>query len=123
MKKFLLIIMTLLFTGCSDVPVIFSSDNYKGEPIQVSDNLYFKQVRIQNMYVLLQCDKYGKIIHNQNTNAGYTHGKVFLNTAVITPQEVIESDENFNFNFKCSDINDCYNQIIIVKNSIKNKEK
>lgn len=115
MKKIFLSALTLLFIGCSETPILYNSNNYSGEPMQIADGIYFKKVYIQGMYVLLQCDKDGKITHNQNLNAGYQEGKVFKHTAILSSSV---SKVGGNFTFKCSDINDCYNQVIIVKNSI-----
>lgn len=115
MKKLFLLALTLLFIGCNETPTLYKSDSYKGEPMQIADGLYFKKVRIQDMYVLLQCDKDGKITHNQNLNASYQDGKVFKHTAILSSSV---SEVGGNFIFKCSDINDCYNQVVIVKNSI-----
>lgn len=119
MKKVLILalfIVAIVFTGCNETPKIYYSD-YSGEPIRVEDNLYFKQVRIQDMKVLLQCDKDGNIIHGQNINSGYQNGKVFVDTAVINLKNLNESVD-VKYNFKCSDIDDCYNQVIVVKNSL-----
>ena len=119
MKKIILLafIALTLFTGCSETPTIYYDQDYSGQPIRVSENLYFKQVRIQDMKVLLQCDKDGNIIHGQNINSGYQNGKVFVNTAVMSSVDENKNQPS-NFNFKCSDIDDCYNQVIVVKNSL-----
>lgn len=112
----LAVMVGLVLSGCNDTPTLYNSDNYKGEPIRIADGIYLKKVYIQGMYALLQCDKNGNITHNQNIGTGYQQGKVFVSTAVITPTDTVDAK----FNFKCSDINDCYNQVVIVKNSIKN---
>lgn len=120
MKKVLILalfIVTIVFTGCNETPRVYYNSDYYGEPIKVTDNLYFKQVRIQDVKVLLQCDKDGNIIHGQNINSGYKDGKVSVNTAVINLKNLNESVD-VKYNFKCSDINDCCNQVIVVKNSL-----
>ena len=118
MKKLVLLTIALLFIGCSETPVLYDNSNYKGEPIQVADNIYFKKVKIQGLHVLLQCDKDGRIIHNQNISVGYQSGKVYNNVSVLTPVNETEVKSDINFLFKCVDINDCYNQVLVVKNSI-----
>lgn len=121
MKKIILssLIALTLFTGCNNIetPRLYYNDSYSGQPIRISENLYFKQVRIQDLKVLLQCDKDGNIIHGQNINAGYQSGKVFVNTAVLSSANENENQPS-NFNFKCTEINDCYNQVLVVKNSL-----
>ena len=119
MKKLVLLafIALTLFTGCNETPTVYYNGDYSGQPIKVAENLYFKQVRIQDVKALLQCDKDGNIIHGQNINAGYQQGKVFVNTAVIS-QSNDQANQSSNFNFKCTDINDCYNQVLVVKNSL-----
>lgn len=104
----------LLLAGCSETPTLYNSNNYNGEPMRIADGVYFKKVYIQGMYALLQCDKDGNITHNQNVNVGYQEGKVFTSAAVLNPNV----NQTGSFNFKCSDINDCYNQVMIVKNSL-----
>lgn len=106
----------LLLSGCSETPTLYHNPDYRGEPIKVADGIYFKKVYIQGIYALLQCDKDGNITHNQNISTGYQEGKVFTSASVLTPMESQNTDAKFNF--KCSEINDCYNQIIIVKNSL-----
>ncbi len=118
MKKTLKLISTLtaclVLAGCGETPTLYYNDNYKGEPIRVADSIYFKKVYIQGMDVLLQCDKDGNITHNQNINVEYREGKHDTSAAVLTVTE----NKTFSFNFKCSDINECYNQVMIVKNSL-----
>ena len=121
MKKLLTIfsasMLAILLTGCPETPVVYNNDNYNGEAMRVADGIYFKKVYIQGMYALLQCDKDGNITHNQNMNTGYQHGKVFVSSAVLTPT-VTTSDSDYKFNFKCTEIENCYEQILIVKNSL-----
>ena len=104
MKRILTIFITsmliLLLTGCPETPTIYNNSEYKGEAMKVAEGIYFKKVYIQGMYALLQCDKDGNIMHNQNTNTGYQQGKVFVSTATITPT-VTTTESNFVFNFKC----------------------
>lgn len=114
----LAVMVGLVLSGCNETPTLYNSDNYKGEAMRIADGIYLKKVFIQGMYALLQCDKNGNIIQNQNIGTGYNQGKTFISTAVITPASTETTDAKFNF--KCSDINDCYNQVVIVKNSIKN---
>lgn len=114
----LAVMFGLVLSGCNETPTLYNSDNYKGEAMRIADGIYLKKVYIQGMYALLQCDKNGNIIQNQNIGTGYNQGKTFISTAVITPTSTETADAKFNF--KCSDINDCYNQVVIVKNSIKN---
>lgn len=120
MKNILKLITTvyacLLLSGCDETPISYYNQDYRGEPMKVADGIYFKKVYIQGIYALLQCDKDGNITHNQNISTGYQAGKVFVSSAVLTPIESQNTDTNFNF--KCSEINDCYNQVIIVKNSL-----
>lgn len=113
----LAVIVGLVLSGCNETPTLYNSDNYKGEAMRIADGIYLKKVYIQGMYALLQCDKNGNIIQNQNIGTGYNQGKTFISTAVITPTSTETGDAKFNF--KCSEINDCYNQVVIVKNSIK----
>ena len=115
LKLILLPLYLLILTGCNETPTIYYDQNYSGQPIRVSENLYFKQVKIQDMKALLQCDKDGNITHNQNINAGYQAGKVFVSTTTITPT-IPSSESDFKFNFKCIEIDNCYEQILIVKN-------
>ncbi len=119
MKKIILsaLITMTLFTGCIETPVVYYNGDYSGQPIKVAENLYFKQVRIQDIRALLQCDKDGNIIHGQNINSSYQQGKVFANTAIVSSNND-QSNQSSNFNFKCTDINDCYNQVLVVKNSL-----
>ena len=124
MKKLIitlsLLLLPLVITGCNNgTPTLYHNDEYKGEPIKIADGLYFKKVCIQNMYVLLQCDKDGTIIHNQSTNmnVGYQQGKAFISTATLSPT-VTAPESNFTFTFKCTEIDNCYEQILIVKNSL-----
>ena len=114
----LAVMVGLVLSGCNETPTLYNSDNYKGEAMRIADGIYLKKVFIQGMYALLQCDKNGNIIQNQNIGTGYNQGKTFISTAVITPTSTETTDAKFIF--KCSDINDCYNQVVIVKNSIKN---
>jgi hypothetical protein len=119
MKKIILLVFTALalFTGCNETPRVYYNSGYYGEPIKVAENLYFKQVYIQDIKALLQCDKDGNIIHGQNINAGYQQGKVFVNTAIASSSND-QSNQSSNFNFKCTDIDDCYSQVLVVKNSL-----
>ena len=118
------IAVCLLLTGCSDTPTIYNNPDYRGEPIKVTEGVYFKKVYIQGMYALLQCDKDGNIIPNQNLNTGYQNGKVFESTSILsvshlTPDSVqTNSDRPNKFVFKCSELDDCLNQISVVKNSL-----
>lgn len=109
-------VLCVALSGCSETPVVYNNYNYNGEAIRVADGVYFKKVYIQGMYALLQCDKNGNITHNQNVNTGYQQGKVFVNASVLTPSSDLTTDAKFNF--KCADITDCYNQVLIVKNSL-----
>lgn len=109
--------LCVVLSGCSETPVVYNNDNYNGEAMRVADGVYFKKVYIQGMFALLQCDKDGNITHNQNVNTGYQQGRVFVSTAVLTPTSDA-SDKDSKFNFKCSEITDCYNQVLIVKNSL-----
>lgn len=117
LRLVLAVIVGLVLSGCNETPTLYNSDNYKGEAMRIADGIYLKKVYIQGMYALLQCDKNGNIIQNQNIGTGYNQGKTFISTAVITPTSTETADAKFNF--KCSEINDCYNQVVIVKNSIK----
>ena len=111
----------LLLAGCSETPTMYDNPHYKGEPMKIAEGIYFKKVYIQGIYALLQCDKDGNIIHNQNVNTGQQQGKVFVSSSILTPSANTQMDSssiNEKFNFKCSDINDCYNQVMIVKNSL-----
>ena len=112
------VIICLGFSGCNETPTIYNNPDYRGEPIRVADGIYFKKVYIQGIYALLQCDKDGNIIHNQNVNTGYQEGKVFVSSAVLTPETNSSAGAEAKFNFKCSEITDCYNQVLIVKNSL-----
>lgn len=119
MKRLLLLAIAMLFVGCNDTPTLYYSNDYKGEPIRITDTLYVKKVNIQGVYALLQCDRDGNIIQSQsNLNMGYQDGKVFKHISMLNSTDVSEETPKENFVFKCSDINDCYNQVIIVKNSI-----
>ena len=122
MKKTLKLISTitacLVLAGCSETPTLYYNENYKGEAMRIADGIYFKKVYIQGMQVLLQCDKDGNITHNQNTNTGYQQGEVFVSTAVITPTSNSTDSTDSKFNFKYSEISDCYNRVLIVKNSL-----
>ena len=119
MKKTLKLIATiatcLLLVGCVETPVVYNNDNYNGEAMRIADGVYFKKVYIQGMFALLQCDKDGNITHNQNVTATYQSGKITTSTAIITPSELSDDSK---FNFKCTEITDCYNQVLIVKNSL-----
>lgn len=121
MKKTLKLIATIvtcvLLVGCSETPTVYNNPDYRGEPMKVADGIYFKKVYIQGIYALLQCDKDGNITHNQNMNTGYQQGKVFVSSSVLTPSSEL-SDKDSKFNFNCSEINDCYNQVLVVKNSL-----
>ena len=110
-------IVCVVLSGCSETPTVYYNDNYNGEAMRIAEGIYFKKVFIQGMYALLQCDKDGNITHNQNTNATYQNGKTAESTAVITPSSEL-SDKDSKFNFNCSEINDCYNQVLVVKNSL-----
>ena len=122
MKRILTIfitsMLTLLLTGCPETPTVYNNDNYNGEAMKIADGIYFKKVYIQGMYALLQCDKDGNVTHNQNINTGYQAGKVFVSTATITPTIPPLSESDSKFNFKCTEIDNCYEQILIVKNSL-----
>ena len=125
MKNIVKLVVALMFglvvVGCSETPTLYNSNDYKGESIRITDGFYLKKVYIQGIMVLLECDKEGNIIHNQPVGMGYQKGKVFENVAVITTNATNATDGNDSkYNFKCSDINDCYNQVVIVKNSLKN---
>lgn len=120
MKKYFKIVSAVvicfMLSGCEETQTIYNNSNYNGGAIQIADGVYFKKVYIQGMYALLQCDKDGNITHNQNINTGYKQGKVFVNTAVLTPSSDLTTESKFNF--KCTEITDCYNQVLIVKNSL-----
>ena len=121
MKNILKLIATttlcFILSGCENTPSAYNNFNYNGEAMRVAEGVYFKKVFIQGMYALLQCDKDGNITHNQNINTGYQEGKAFTSTSVLTPSSEL-SDKDSKFNFNCSEINDCYNQVLIVKNSL-----
>ena len=121
MKNILKLIATttlcFILSGCENTPSAYNNFNYNGEAMRVAEGVYFKKVYIQGMYALLQCDKDGNITHNQNINTGYQTGKVFTSTSVLTPSSEL-SDKDSKFNFNCSEINDCYDQVLIVKNSL-----
>ena len=121
MKNILKLIATttlcFILSGCENTPSAYNNFNYNGEAMRVAEGVYFKKVYIQGMYALLQCDKDGNITHNQNINTGYQEGKVFTSTSVLTPSSEL-SDKDSKFNFNCSEINDCYDQVLIVKNSL-----
>ena len=110
-------VTSLLLVGCNKAPIVYNNSDYRGEPMKVADGIYFKKVFIQGMYALLQCDKDGNITHNQNINTGYQEGKVFTSASMLTPSSEL-SDKDSKFNFNCSEINDCYNQVLVVKNSL-----
>lgn len=115
-----LVLSVLLFSGCENTQTVYNSSEYRGEAMRVAEGIYFKKVYIQGIYALLQCDKDGNITHNQNVNSGYQQGRVFVNTSVLTPN-VPEDKVTSNvgtFTFKCTDINDCYNQVNTVKTSL-----
>lgn len=115
MKKLLLPFIVLLFIGCDSVPVI-EQNNYNGGPIMVTEGVYFKKIYIQGVAALLRCDKNGNILDNQNTPISYRVGKTQSNATTLT---INQNDETKGqFNFSCSDIEDCYNQISIVKKSL-----
>lgn len=120
MKKILklvgAVVICFMLSGCEETQTIYNNSNYNGGAIRISDGVYFKKVYIQGMYALLQCDKDGNITHNQNINTGYQQGKVFVNTAVLSPSSDLTTDSKFSF--KCTEITDCYNQVLIVKNSL-----
>lgn len=122
MKNILKIITTIIiclgFSACENTPEAYNNFNYNGEAMRVAEGVYFKKVYIQGIYALLQCDKDGNIIHNQNVNTGYQQGKVFVSSAVLTPETNSSTGAEAKFNFKCSEITDCYNQVLIVKNSL-----
>lgn len=109
-------VLCFALSGCEETPTVYNSNNYNGEAMKIADGVYFKKVYIQGIYALLQCDKDGNITHNQNVNTGYQQGKVFVNASVLTPSSDLTTDAKFNF--KCTDITDCYNQVLIVKNSL-----
>ena len=111
------VVLCFMLSGCSETPTVYNNPDYRGEPMKVADGIYFKKVYIQGIYALLQCDKDGNITHNQNMNATYQNGKTAESTAVITPSSEL-SDKDSKFNFNCSEINDCYNQVLVVKNSL-----
>lgn len=111
-------ILCIILSGCEETPTVYNNSNYNGGAIQIADGVYFKKVYIQGMSALLQCDKDGNITHNQNVNTGYQQGKVFVSTAVLTPSSNSTESTDSKFNFKCSEISDCYNQVLIVKNSL-----
>ena len=112
------VVLCFMLSGCSETPTVYNNPDYRGEPMKVADGIYFKKVYIQGIYALLQCDKDGNITHNQNMNAGYQEGKVFVSSAVLTPETNSSTGAEAKFNFKCSEIADCYNQVLIVKNSL-----
>ena len=112
------VIICLGFSACENTPSAYNNFNYNGEAMSVAEGIYFKKVYIQGIYALLQCDKDGNIIHNQNVNTGYQQGKVFVSSAVLTPATNSSTGADAKFNFNCSEINDCYNQVLIVKNSL-----
>lgn len=120
MKIIITVVLSiLLFSGCQETPTVYNNSEYRGEAMKVADGIYFKKVHIQGMYALLQCDKDGNITHNQNINTGYQQGKVFVNTSVLTPTMSEDKVSNVGtFTFKCTDINDCYNQVSTVKTSM-----
>lgn len=95
MKK----ILGLLFIGCliicfngcetpqyDDYRATEKLREYKGQPIKVAEGVYFKRVNIQGIAALLQCDKDGNIIHNQNINAADVSGKNIKNSSILTVQ-------------------------------------
>ena len=112
------VVLCFMLSGCSDTPTVYYNSDYRGEPMKVADGIYFKKVYIQGIYALLQCDKDGNITHNQNMNAKYQNGKTAISTAVITPEISSSTGAEAKFNFKGSEITDCYNQVLIVKNSL-----
>lgn len=107
-----------ILSGCSETPTVYNNNDYKGEAMKIAEGIYFKKVHIQGMFVLLQCDEDGNITHNQNVNATYQKSKTTTSTAIITPYSSETSDSDSKFNFKCTEITDCYNQVLIVKNSL-----
>ncbi len=115
LKLVTVVAVCFMLSGCVETPVVYNNDNYNGEAMRIADGVYFKKVRIQGMFALLQCDKDGNITHNQNVNATYQSGKTTTSTAIITPSELSDDSK---FNFKCTEITDCYNQVLIVKNSL-----
>ena len=112
------VVLCFMLSGCSDTPTLYNNNNYNGEAMKIAEGIYFKKVYIQGIYALLQCDKDGNITHNQNMNATYQNGKTAESTAVITPEISSSTGAEAKFNFKCSEITDCYNQVLIVKNSL-----
>ena len=122
MKNILKLIATttlcFILSGCENTPSAYNNFNYNGEAMRVAEGVYFKKVYIQGMYALLQCDKDGNIIHNQNVNTSYQKGKVFVSSATLAPATDSGASAEAKFNFKCSEINDCYDQVLIVKNSL-----
>lgn len=114
MKKIILVFLTFIFIGCDSVPKI-RQDNYNGEPIKVAEGIYFKKMNIQYIDVLLQCDEHGNILKNQNIPVSYNSGKVKISATTLTP---IQSSSENKFNFSCVELEECYNQILIVKKSL-----
>ena len=118
-KLLSMIVVCLILTGCPETPTLYNNTDYKGEAIKVAEGVYFKKVYIQGMYALLQCDKDGNIIHNQNLNTGYQNGKVFESTSILSVSQSNAVQPN-KYVFKCSELDDCLNQISVVKNSLIN---
>lgn len=113
MKKILLTVGLLLFlSGCNKYQ---SYDSIDSKPVRIGD-LYFKQILINNVYVILQCDSNGKII-TQNTSSHYTSGKTQVSSSVIFPTE--DNSIKNKFVFECTVLSDCEIQIQDMKSNIK----
>lgn len=118
MKKIVFIAtIMLVFTGCESFEKNYN-ENYNGGAISLGNNVYVKKMYIQGVYALINCDKDGNILKNQNMNIAYTSLKTQVSASVVSGTETDNIIGSGTYNFKCSEINDCYNQVIVVKNSL-----
>ena len=115
MKYILIVFLTLFITACDTVETIEVS-NYNGQPIRIGDNVFVKKLHIQGMKTLVYCDENGKILPYTPINLDYPVGKFHEQSVVLPTKSNTESNK---FQFNCSNIEDCYKEILIVKNSIR----
>ena len=111
--KSLLLCSILLFTGCDELEKK-NIENYNGGAISLGNNVYVKKMIIQDMYALLYCDKDGNVISNNPISTHYMAGKVPINSVTL----VAHSNDSQKYTFECDDINECYNEIMIIKKHI-----
>ena len=111
--KSLLLCSILLFTGCDQYEKK-TIDDYNGEAISLGNNVYVKKMIIQDMYALLYCDKDGNIISNNSISTHNMVGKASINNVTLG----VQSNDSQKYTFECDDINECYNEIMIIKKHI-----